>query len=142
MSELVFLDTSYVLALVNTKDEFHSVAETLADEILSPVVTTEAILVEIGNALAKVQWRSLAIGTIEDLIDDPDIEIVSVSCELFSKAFRMYKDRMDKEWGLTDCISFVIMQERKMTKALTTDHHFEQAGFIALMKRKLNKQNY
>ena len=135
----MFLDTSYVLALINTKDEFHIIAGALADEMTNPVVTTEAILAEIGNAFAKVQWRSLAIDTIQDLRDDPKIEVVQVSSALFSKAFRLYKTRIEKEWGLTDCISFIVMQERKLTEALTTDRNFEQAGFKALLRRKLIK---
>ena len=139
MNKPIFLDTSYILALINTKDAFHIKAGTLADEITNPVVTTEAILTEIGNALAKVQWRSLAIDTIKDLRDDPKIEVVQVSSALFSKAFRLYKTRIEKEWGLTDCISFIVMQERKLTEALTTDRHFEQAGFKALLRRKFDK---
>ena len=139
MNEPIFLDTSYILALINTKDAFHIIAGTLADEIINPVVTTEAILTEIGNAFAKVQWRSLAIDTIKDLRDDLKIEIVPVSSDLFSKAFRLYETRIDKEWGLTDCISFIVMQERKLTEALTTDRHFEQAGFKALLRRKFDK---
>jgi uncharacterized protein len=95
MNKSIFLDTSYVLALINTKDAFHIIAGTLADEITNPVVTTEAILTEIGNTLAKVQWRSLAIDTIKDLRDDPKIEVVPVSSALFSKAFKLYKTRID-----------------------------------------------
>ena len=139
MNKPIFLDTSYVLALINTKDAFHIIAGNLADEITNPVVTTEAILTEIGNAFAKVQWRSLAIDTIKDLRDDPKIEIVPVSSDLFSKAFRLYETRIDKEWGLTDCISFIVMQEHKLTEALTTDRHFEQAGFKALLRRKFDR---
>ena len=99
MNEPIFLDTSYILALINTKDAFHIIAGTLADEIINPVVTTEAILTEIGNVFAKIQWRSLAIDTINDLRDDPKIEVIPVSSNHFSKAFRLYKTRIDKEWG-------------------------------------------
>jgi len=62
------------------------------------------------------------------------IIICSVSLKLFTKAVKFYSERMDKEWSLTDCISFVVMKERKLTTALTTDHHFEQAGFRALLR--------
>ena len=76
----------------------------------------------------------MAIDTLNDLRNDDDVEILSINPMLFSKALKFYSSRMDKEWGLTDCISFVIMNERKITDALTADHHFEQAGFKALLR--------
>lgn len=136
MTNAIFMDTSYILALINACDEFHQQALNAADQIDGKFITTEAVLTEIGNALAKLQWRALAIDTINDLRDDDDVEVLSITPELFSKAFKFYSSRMDKEWGLTDCISFVVMKDRKMTDALTTDHHFEQAGFTALMSKE------
>lgn len=132
----VFLDTSYILALVNTADEYHQCASKAALETRGPFVTTEAVLTEIGNSLAKLRWRSLGVAILEDLRSDPEIEVLSVSTELFDRAVTLYAARMDKEWGLTDCISFVVMQERGLTAALTTDAHFEQAGFRALLLEK------
>ena len=129
----VFLDTSYILALVNTADEYHQRASEAALETQSPFVTTEAVLTEVGNSLAKLRWRSLGVATLEDLRSDPEIEVLSVSTELFDRAVTLYAARMDKEWGVTDCISFVVMQERGLTAALTTDTHFQQAGFRALL---------
>lgn len=122
------------MALVNTHDEFHSQAQELADQIDSKIVTTEAILVEIGNALANIKWRRLAVDTLNDLRTDEGVEIISVNSELFSKALELYNSRMDKEWGITDCISFVVMKDKNLTESLTTDHHFVQAGFRALLK--------
>ncbi len=133
MTKPVFVDTSYILALLNSRDEFHQQALILADQIDGKLITTEAVLTEIGNALAKPQWRELAINTLNDLRDDEDLEIISVSAALFSRALKFYSSRMDKEWGFTDCISFTVMNNRKLTDALTTDHHFEQAGFRALL---------
>ncbi len=129
----VFVDTSYILALLNSHDEFHQQALILADQIDGKLITTEAILTEIGNTLAKPQWRELAVDTLNDLRDHEDVEILSINSDLFSTALKFYSSRMDKEWGLTDCISFIVMKDRKLTDALTTDHHFEQAGFKALL---------
>ncbi|MFH0998193.1 MAG: PIN domain-containing protein [Pseudomonadota bacterium] len=134
MTKPIFVDTSYFLALVNSHDEFHQHASILGDQIEAKLITTEAVLTEIGNALAKSQWRELAVVTLNDLRDDEDVEILSITPQLFSKALKFYSSRMDKEWGLTDCISFVVMKERKLTDALTTDHHFEQAGFKSLLR--------
>lgn len=134
MTKPIFVDTSYFLALVNSHDEFHQYASILGDQIEAKLITTEAVLTEIGNALAKSQWRELAVVTLNDLRDDEDVEILSITPQLFSKALKFYSSCMDKEWGLTDCISFVVMKERKLTDALTTDHHFEQAGFKSLLR--------
>jgi len=124
----VFIDTSYILALVNTADQYHERARAAASQITPPFVTTEAVLTEIGNALSKQPWRSLGIATLRNLRNATDIQIV-FEADLFDRAVTFYSSRPDKEWGLTDCISFVIMQERGLSQVLTTDHHFEQAGF-------------
>ncbi|VFM95087.1 MAG: hypothetical protein BECKG1743D_GA0114223_101525 [Candidatus Kentron sp. G] len=134
MNRPILLDTGYILALLNSRDEFHTRALQLADEIDGRLITTEAVLLEIGNALAKLPRRELAVNTLNDLRDDESVEILPVGPDLFAKALAFYSHRMDKEWGLTDCMSFIVMKERKLTDALTTDHHFEQAGFRALLR--------
>jgi predicted nucleic acid-binding protein len=125
----IFIDTGYVLALVNTADQYHERARATALSISPPFLTTEAVLIEIGNALSKASWRQLGIATLHDLMSDPNIQVLPVITEIFERAVDLYSTRSDKEWGLTDCISFVVMQDHKLTHALTTDRHFEQAGF-------------
>ena len=129
MSAASFIDTGYVLALLNTADQYHAAARATATAVNPPFVTTEAVLVEIGNALSRPRWRPLGIATLRDLSTDPDIEVIPVDAQLFERAFALYSARPDKEWGMTDCISFVVMQERGLTHALTTDRDFAQAGF-------------
>lgn len=121
MSSSVFLDTAYILALINTGDEYHERARNAALQISGPFLTTDAVLLEIGNALARARWRSLAVATLQDLRTDPEIEVVHVTFELFNRAVEFYASRMDKEWTLTDCISFMVMQDHEATEALTTD---------------------
>jgi predicted nucleic acid-binding protein len=133
MTKMLFIDTSYLLALVNTQDEYHEKAQDLADLITERLITTEAVLIEFANSLTKPQWRQLAVGTINDLREDPDVKIIPVNSDFFSKGLKLYSERLDKEWSLTDCISFVVMKERKLSDALTADHHFEQAGFRVLL---------
>ena len=128
-----FIDTSYILALVNTADEYQETASNIALEIRGPFITTEAVLTEIGNALARLRWRKLAISTLGDLRSDSEIEVISVTSELFDRGLKLYSSRMDKEWGITDCISFTVMEEKGIINALTTDEHFRQAGFRALL---------
>ncbi len=86
-------------------------------------------MTEIGNALSRLRWRQLGVITLKALHNDPNIEIISINAALFDQAVTLYASRMDKEWGLTDCISFVVMEIHNATQALTTDKHFEQAGF-------------
>jgi len=129
----VFIDTRYIPALVNTADQYHERARAAASQITPPFVTTEAVLTEIGNALSKQPWRSLGIATLRNLCNASDVQIVFVDAAFFDRAVTFYSARPDKEWGLTDCISFVVMQERGLSQVLTTDHHFEQAGFQIVM---------
>jgi len=133
----VFLDTSFAIALSATTDQSHARAVDLANQLeknSTRLVTTQAILLEIGNALSKQRYRVAAIQLLESLIADPNVEIVSFSNDLYEAAFNLFRNRLDKEWGLVDCVSFVVMQERGIKEALTADDHFNQAGFRALLK--------
>ncbi|MCX6029860.1 MAG: PIN domain-containing protein [Chloroflexi bacterium] len=112
MKPPVFIDTGYILALVNMADEHHNRAAAVSRSVQPPFLTTEAVLTEIGNGLSRVRWRALGHATIQDLCADPNIEVVPVDAALFDRAVALYGARLDKEWGLTDCISFVVMQER------------------------------
>ena len=134
----VFLDATYLIALVSPRDQLHQPAMQLMDELAANrvrMVTTRAVLVEFANSLALPKFRLKAIQTLEDFQHDPSIEIVPSTEELYEKAFGLFRQRTDKAWGLTDCISFVAMWERGISEALTADEHFEQAGFTALLNR-------
>jgi len=132
----VFLDTSYAVALSALNDQNHQRAVDLAEELEtsgSHFVTTRAVLLEIGNALARVRHREAAVKLLTALGNDPKVEIVGASDELYLRALAMYRDRLDKEWGLIDCMSFIVMNDKGLTDALTADKHFQQAGFHALL---------
>lgn len=136
----IFIDTAYVTALVNTRDQWHEAAlrweRRLAFERRN-LVTTEFILVEIADALAAVRFRAHAIEIIATLRSSSIVEIVPVSTRLFQAALVLYEARPDKDWGLTDCTSFVVMNHRNLTEALSTDDHFRQAGFRASLLEEL-----
>lgn len=130
----IFLDSSYVIALVNKRDQYHAQASELAREFRDqPFVTTDAVLLEVGNGLAR-RFKAEAIAVIEEFLSSEEVQITSVDAALFQKGFDLYKTYQDKEWGLVDCISFIVMRENGITDALTTDSHFEQAGFNVLLK--------
>ena len=131
------MDTSYALALSAPTDEFHARALRLADELEAArarLVTTKAVLLEIGNALSRQRYRAAAVRLLGSLEADPSVEVVGLSDDLFARAFDLYGSRADKEWGLIDCVSFVVMTDRGLTKALTADEHFPQCGFRALLR--------
>lgn len=130
----IFLDSSYVIALVNHKDQHHEQAMEMARVLgENSLVTTDAILLKIGNGLAR-NFKAEAIGVIEEFLSSGEVQIISVDTRLFQKGFDLYKSFQDKAWGLIDCISFVVMGEHGIADAMTTDRHFEQAGFNALLK--------
>jgi hypothetical protein len=130
----IFIDTSYFLALVNRRDKYHKAAKAAATHITPPFVTSDAVLFELGNALARPPHRALGIYALRQIRADANIEIVHIEPELFAQTIAFYQSRPDKAWGLTDCSSFVIMQQRGLREALTTDTHFEQAGFTRLLQ--------
>jgi predicted nucleic acid-binding protein len=131
-----FLDASYAIALASPADRNHTRAVTLARRIQAEhvrLITTRAVVLEIGNALSKLRYRAAAVKLLYALENDPSVEVVPLSEALFDKGFEFYRQRPDKEWGLTDCVSFVLMRERGITEALTADIHFRQAGFRVLL---------
>ncbi len=137
MTNEIFLDTAFAIALITPKDIFYEKARDLSKQLRAdktPLITTRAILIEIGNSLAKANTRKAAIEMLETIEADETITTVTVTEELYADAFKLFLSRLDKEWGLTDCISFVVMKRFGITEALTTDRHFEQAGFKPLMR--------
>ncbi|HRJ40725.1 MAG: PIN domain-containing protein [Caldilineaceae bacterium] len=132
----VFIDTSFFIALLNSNDADHPRALQLHSQLIaygSRKVTSEYVLMELGDGLSRLRFRHLAAKLLEAVRADATIEIVPASPGWFAKSVSLFKDRVDKEWGLTDCSSFVIMREKGIAIALTADHHFQQAGYRALM---------
>lgn len=135
MNPLVwFIDTGFWLALVNDDDAYHDRAVALARSIRGPFLTTEAVVLELGDALARPRWRTTGITLIEQIRHDSNLEIVSVDRALSERAFNFYRSRPDQSWGLTDCVSFIVMQDRGITDALSADQHYVQAGFRAILR--------
>jgi uncharacterized protein len=129
-----FADSFCFLALRNPKDQHHTAAKRITPSIRAGnLVTTAWILTEVADALADPPDRAGFLPLIEAL-NKHKATVVEPSAELFRRGIELYAARPDKSWSLTDCISFVVMQDHGITEALTGDHHFEQAGFVALLK--------
>jgi uncharacterized protein len=131
--EIVFGDAFFFIAWLNDRDEAHERAMALAVETGRLIVTTDYVLVELADALAETKRRGTIGAFFQLLRQSRTVEIVEASRGLLDKGLDLYAARPDKAWSLTDCISFVVMRERKIVEALTHDHHFKQAGFRVLL---------
>ncbi len=130
----LFADTSAFVAFLNKRDEYHDAAMEYLTRHDDAIVTTAWVLVELGNFLAKGRGRRRFTPFVRDLRREPHVEIVEANGKRFEASLALYARRPDKEWSMTDCLSFVVMEEKRLTEALTADHHFEQAGFTVLLK--------
>jgi predicted nucleic acid-binding protein len=133
----IFADTGYWIALLNPRDELHETAKKLSVTLVSAyLITSEMVLTEVLNDFAKRgnYFRKAGVKLVEDLELHPNITIIFQDRQRFKEGLELYKNRSDKSWSLTDCVSFNIMRQLGINEALAHDKHFEQAGFIALLR--------
>lgn len=130
----LFADTFFFFAYLNAADSAHEAAAQYFDNFDGHLVTTEWVLTELADGMAGIGDRETFAQFHEALRSDPAVTVIPSSPEFFSKGLALYTNRKDKEWTLTDCISFVVMQSESLGEALTGDHHFKQAGFTALLE--------
>lgn len=130
----LFVDTSYVQGLYNKGDQTHDVCRQAVPfaQKAKQLFIIDAILMEIGNAFCPIQRRKQSGEIIREFRKSKQTTIIHFSPEYFEKALQLYEQRSDKEWGMIDCFSFVVMKELHLEACLTTDHHFTQAGFKIL----------
>jgi uncharacterized protein len=129
----LFADSFYFFAILNPKDKAHRKALAFAAKHDEPIVTTAWVLTELADGLAATPHRAAFARLVARLHADAENEIVPPTEELMVRGVELYDARPDKEWSLTDCISFVVMRDREISQALTGDRHFEQAGFKTLL---------
>lgn len=134
-AERFLLDTVYIQALLNQRDQYHGPAKAFLPRVRSAaeVWVPEAVLVEVGNALSAFDRITASI-FIGHCYQTANMRVVTIDTALLHEALTLYGARTDKMWGLTDCISFVVMQQHNLTDAVTADEHFVQAGFRALLR--------
>jgi predicted nucleic acid-binding protein len=132
----VFADTGFWIASLNEDDDLHHKAETVSKS-LGPhlIVTSEMVLTELAAFFSgSAALRQAAVDLIRGIRTNPNVKIVPQTSLQFQSALDLYEQSSDKEWSLTDCASFIVMRELKITDALAHDEHFEQAGFVALLR--------
>jgi len=135
---LTFVDASYYLAAILPRDRLRTRALELTELVSGPFVPSDAVLIEVFDRLAEYGEgpRRAAVALLDEVRADPAIEIVRLTTALLNRAVGLYAARLDKGYSLTDCISMIICNERRIREVLTHDHHFEQEGFVALMRSK------
>ena len=129
-----FADTYYFLALMGGDAAEQRRAVDATRSRSGALVTTAWVLCEVANFMHRARDRGGFVRLWESLRDDATVRMIDSDRQLFEAGISLYAMRPDKDWSLTDCISFVVMEREKIKQALTADHHFEQAGFVALLK--------
>ena len=133
----VFADSGYWIAVIYPADQLHQRARQMAVGLSSArIVTTQMVLTETLDFMSNLgQYRrQFAAQIVQTLENNPDVEIIPQTDTQFMAAVERYAARSDQTWSLTDCASFLVMEERNITEALAYDRDFEQAGFIALLR--------
>ena len=133
----VFADTGYWIALLNPDDDLHQKARQISVTLIStPIVTSEMVFTELLNAFSSKgkSYRQKAVRFIKHAFTNPEIEVVLQTDALFQNALELYDQRPDQAWSHTDCTSFQIIQQQNILEAVAYGKHFEQAGFIALLR--------
>lgn len=130
----VFADTFALIAWLNPRDDAHAVVAAFLDDFAGRLLTTEWVLMELADALSALEARQTAVAFLQAVRADPLFDVVGYVPTVYQAGFDLFASRPDKAWSLTDCISFGVMTERRLSEALTADHHFEQAGFRAFFK--------
>ena len=131
---ITFADSFFFLAMMNVRDFAHARAVAMSESIPGPIVTTQWVLVEVGDAFAKPQDRNRFVELLKLVESDDRFEVVHATDGTFQRGAELFMQRSDKDWSLTDCISFIVMQQRNIRDALTGDRHFAQAGFVPLLQ--------
>jgi hypothetical protein len=130
----VFIDTGGRIAILNKDDQFHGLAAAWWRQFAAArrlLVSTDWMLSETGNGLARTQARSQLPGAVTAFENSAHGKLIRIDANVFHDALELYGRTMDKTWGLVDCASFIAMRREQISDALTADRHFEQAGFKA-----------
>ena len=135
MKRTVFVDTSWLVALIDQRDQHQEAALRLAEALAredASLLSSDAVILELCNYFARSPLRTEAISWVEEVRGGPGWEIVSIEPSLLRRAERLYRRHQDENWSLTDCLSMELMRARKVTEVATSDGGFRQAGFRVL----------
>lgn len=137
MTRAVFVDSFAWIAAINKSDNYHELALKLLEDFLAKqveLITTNYVIIETINALSKAEFRKAVIEFVDKLEKSPSVQIIRITDETYNNSWALYQQRMDKDWGITDCTSFEVMKTLNIKRAFTNDKHFEQAGYSVVVK--------
>jgi len=129
----MLIDTSGFFALYSEKDKNHSAANELFEQSRLRITTSYILAEYVALALVRGLPRQNVLAFSEEILFDDSVEIVWVSQQQHIQAVELLQQRPDKTYSLCDAVSFVLMRERGILEALTTDKHFVQEGFVRLL---------
>lgn len=132
---VVFADTAFYVAFANPKDRWHEMAADIGKRWRGTMVTTEYVVVELGNCLCNPSDRPVFLRMAAMIQQDEKTQLIPATSNLLQAGMTLFGNRLDKGWSLTDCISFAVMESFGIAEVLTCDHHFEQAGFRVMLAR-------
>lgn len=133
---LIFVDSSALIAFGNRRDQFYESATALFQKFVREnrtFVTTTGCILEVANSFSQVSLRPIALQLIDQAYNSPQWTVIPIDEPLFAKGLARFRQMDDKNWSLIDCISMVVAAEMGITEIFTNDHHFEQAGFVRLL---------
>lgn len=137
MTDVVFVDSFAWIASINKSDNYHETTLKTIETLLKrgiKLITSNYVIIETINALSKTEFRKAVIEFVNKLEKSPSVQIIKITDEMYNNAWSFYQQRMDKDWGITDCTSFEVMKMFNIKKAFTNDKHFKQAGYSLLVK--------
>jgi predicted nucleic acid-binding protein len=132
---MIFVDTGYLVALIDRNDQHNARAVAWSAHVREELIATTAVVLETFNNLSATYLRPLPHLLFDSITKPGALTVAQIEPDLLPRGLLLHRQRPDKLWSLTDCISFVVMTDRGITRALAYDHHFEQAGFEALLRR-------
>lgn len=132
---MILVDTGYIIALLRPNDGLHSIAAAWSRALSEPLLITEYVLWEAFNNLSAPIERPKIHALLAQINGLPNWQVIPATPEWWRRGLELHAARPDKEWSLTDCISFLVMGEFRVTRALAYDAHFQQAGFEALLRQ-------
>ena len=130
----MLVDTSGIYCLYNRDEKHHEPAIVFYDAARIRITTNYVLAEYVALADARRSSRQDAIGFSSQVLDDDEIEVVWVDESLHRRAIQLLRERSDKTYSLCDAVSFLIMKQRNLVEALTTDEHFDQEGLVRLLK--------
>ena|SRR5947209_4107464 len=130
----MLLDTSGLMCLFDQREHQHARAVELYNASRARLTHNYVLAEFVALAHARHAPRALALEFAASLLNNSRVELIWVGAPLHQSALTLLQQRLDKDWSLCDAVSILLMQQRGFTEALTTDHHFEQAGFTRLLK--------